>query len=153
MSEADDLFAEAYRLSVVEEKHREAIDICREALTVDADNFRIRVFLGMLLSDYGTTEEKEESREYFMDAIAVAKNNAQLCDNWFEESALHHLAIWKWNHENRFDAGLLFLADVLTCRSKESYEYLIKLLDEVTPQTSSDMKLVLKNIAGLEPFE
>jgi len=44
MAEADDLFAEAYRLSVVEEKHREALEICRQALTVDPSNYRIRVF-------------------------------------------------------------------------------------------------------------
>jgi tetratricopeptide (TPR) repeat protein len=147
MSEADDLFAEAYGLSVVDKKHREAIDICRQALTIDPNNWRVRVFLGMLLSDHGTAEEKEESRKYFMEVIALAKDNAELCDNWYEESALHHLAIWEWDHENQLNACLLFLADVLTCRSKESYEYLIKLLDDVTPQTSADMKRVLEKIA------
>ena len=62
MSEADDLFAEAYRLSVVDEKHQEAIKICRRVLTADSNNYRNRVFLGMLLSDYGTAQEKEESQ-------------------------------------------------------------------------------------------
>lgn len=151
MTEADKLFTEAYGLSVVDEKHREAIDICRHALTIDPNNWRVRVFLGMLLSDHGTAGEKEEARKYFMDAIALVKDNAELCDNWYEESALHHLAIWEWDHENQLDAGLLFLADVLTCRSKASYGYLLKLLDEVTPDTSSDMKLLLEKIAALEP--
>jgi tetratricopeptide (TPR) repeat protein len=151
MSEADELFAEAYRLSVVKEKHRQAIDICRQALTIDPNNWRVLIFLGMLLSDHGTAEEKEEARKYFMDAIALAKDNAELCDNWFEESALYHLAIWEWNHENLLAACLLFLADVLTCHSKASHGYLLKLLEELTPDTSSNIKLVLEKIAALEP--
>ncbi len=150
MAEADDLFAQAYGLSVVDEKHREAIDVCRQALTVDPNNWRSRVFLGMLLSDHGTAEEKEEARKYFMDAIALVKDKAELCDNWYEESALHHLAIWEWNHENQLDACVLFLADVWTCRSKASYGYLLKLLGELTPKTSADMEIVLAKIADLE---
>jgi len=150
MSEADDLFARAYGLSVVDEKHGEAIDICREALTLDPGNWRVHVFLGMLLSDHGTTDEREEARKHFLDAIALVKTNAELCDNWFEESALHHLAIWKWNHDNVLDARLLFFADVITCGSKKSYEYLLKLLDTVSPDASSDLMLVIQKLASLK---
>jgi tetratricopeptide (TPR) repeat protein len=50
MSEVDDLFNEAYKLEVLEEKPREAIELCRRALELDPDNYRVRVFLGMLLA-------------------------------------------------------------------------------------------------------
>ena len=49
------------------------------------------------------------------------------------------------------DARLLLLADVLTCDSKASHGHLLKLLEELTPNTSSDIKLVLEKIAALEP--
>jgi len=150
MTEADALFAKAYDLNVVEEQHEKAISICRQALELEPNNYRVRVYLGMLLSDYGTAEQQEEGRKHFLEGITVAKDNPELCDNWFEESGLHNLAIWEWKHGDRVTACLLFLADVLTCHSKESYEYLFKLIDEIIPKRSTDLKIVLAKIANLE---
>jgi hypothetical protein len=45
-------FNQAFNLSVVEEKHREAIDLCRKALEVEPDNYRVLVFVGILLGDH-----------------------------------------------------------------------------------------------------
>jgi len=152
MSQADDLFAEAYRLNVVEEEHRKAIEICKKALALDANNYRIRVYLGMLLADYGTPEEKEEARQHFMDAIGSTKSNVELCDTWFEESGIHHLGIWEWNHDRFLNAYLLFLIDVFICHSKESQECLLEVRRLITPLQSSDVGSLLDKLAAPERF-
>ncbi|HYV24165.1 MAG TPA: hypothetical protein VE969_02925 [Pyrinomonadaceae bacterium] len=149
MAKSDELFTDAYRLSIVHEQHRQAIDVCKQALSLDPENIRIQVFLGMLLSDYGTSEEKRESRGYFLKAISLAKDIDEICDNWFEESALHHLAIWEWNHDEFIAASLLFLANYLICKSKESFNFLSQLIAELTPDAASDLKTVLSKISQL----
>lgn len=95
----DELFDQAYRLNVVEEDHAAAIITCRKAVEIQPTNFRARIYLGMLLSDYGGEEESAEARKHFLDAITAVANADEFCDNWFEESGLHHLAAWHWKTE------------------------------------------------------
>lgn len=148
MSKADKLFNQAYNWSVVEEKHREAIDLCRKALEVEPDHYRVRVYLGMLLAEHGTNEERSEGRQQFVEAIKRASNVSIICDAGFEESAIHHLGIWEWSQRNYDNASLFFLTDFLTCRSKESFTYLFELLnDSRNDSLSADMKVLLSRIS------
>lgn len=146
MSEADDLFSRAYELNVVEEKPYEAIELCKRALEVDPNNYRIRVYLGMLLADNGTGEEKKRARDEFIEAIKRVSNATALCDTWFEESATYHLGIWEWSQNRHLSACLFFLADFLACRSEGSYSNLIKILEEVDSGLAADIELVLAKI-------
>lgn len=146
MSEADDLFSQAYELDVVEEKPLEAIELCKRALAVDPDNYRIRVYLGMLLADNGTTEEKKHGRDEFIEAIKRASNPAALCDTWFEESAIYHLGIWEWSQNRHLSACLFFLADFVTCKSEGSHSNLIKILEDLDSGLAADISLVLDKI-------
>jgi tetratricopeptide (TPR) repeat protein len=146
MMSSDELFLEAYRLSVVEQQHKEAIVLCKKALELDPTNNKARVYLGMLLADYGNDEEKAEAREHFIKAINNITDEKQLCDSGFEESALHHLAIWEWEHEGLAVAALLFLTDIATCHSKESYDYLMTICGELAPEAFPDLKIVFSKI-------
>jgi len=130
MSEADELFNQAYGLHVVDESTREAIELCRRALEIEPDHYRACVFLGMLLDDYGDEDEKVESRQHFVEAIERAKSLSGLCDSGYELSALHHLGVWEQYREHNQNASLCFLTDALLCRSDRSYMHLVKLLDE-----------------------
>jgi tetratricopeptide (TPR) repeat protein len=113
MSEVDDLFNEAYKLEVLEEKPREAIELCRRALEIEPDNYRVRVFLGMLLSDHGSAEEQSESRQHFVDAITKAQTASLFCTTWPEEAAIHHLGVWELRNNHPYAACLYFLIDSL----------------------------------------
>lgn len=143
MSDAEELFNQAYTLSVVEEKYRAAIDLCRKALELESDNYRIQVYLGMLLADHGTNEERSEGRQHLVEAIKKASSISVICDAGFEESAIHHLGIWEWSQMNHQNACLFFLTDFLTCKSTESYKYLFELLDD---SLSADMKILLSRL-------
>jgi tetratricopeptide (TPR) repeat protein len=143
---SDELFQEAYRLSVLEEKHKEAIALCKKALALDPNNNKALVYLGMLLSDYGSDEEKAEARDHFITAINNVTDEKQLCDSGFEESALHHLAIWEWEHDHLTVAALLFLTDIATCQSKESYDYLMTVCAELAPEDLPDLKIVFSKV-------
>ena len=78
MSEAGDLFSQAYELDVVEEKPYEAIELCKGALGLDPENYRIRVYLGMLLADHGNPEERKRGRDEFIEAIKKAKRTSRV---------------------------------------------------------------------------
>ncbi len=144
MSKAEELFNRAYNLSVVEEKHHEAIDLCRKALEVEPENYRVLVYLGMLLCDHGTNEEMSEGRQQFVEAVKRASSVSVICDAGFEESAIHHLGIWEWSQGNYENARLFFLTDFLICKSKESYMYFFELLDD---SLGADMKVLLSSIS------
>jgi tetratricopeptide (TPR) repeat protein len=146
MSEADDLFSQAYELNVVEEKPDEAIELCKRGLELDPDNYRIRVYLGMLLSDNGTPEEKKLARDEFIEAIKRAGDASVICDTWFEESAIYHLGIWEWDRNHHLNACLFFLADFLTCKSEGSHSNLIKILEDIDSGLAADIKLVLAKV-------
>ena len=65
IQEAEELFKAAYGLAVVDDQPREAIELCRQALEIEPDHYRARVYLGMLLDDHGSEPEKLESRRHF----------------------------------------------------------------------------------------
>lgn len=146
MSKAEELFNEAYKLSVVEEKHREAIDLCRKALEVEPDNYRVLVYLGILLGDHGSGEEIAEARQCFISAIEKAKSASTFCTTWPEEAAIHHLGVWEWSQGHHFEASLFFLIDSLLCKNQESSRSLNQLLAEQDLSIVRDIKLVLQKI-------
>jgi len=149
---SDELFLEAYRLNVVEEKHKEAIALCKNALELEHTNNKARVYLGMLLADYGNDEEKAEARVHFIKAINSVTDEKRLCDSGFEESALHHLAIWEWEREELAVAALLFLTDVATCGSKESYDYLMTVCAELSPEVLPDLNMIFSKVFHLSNY-
>jgi tetratricopeptide (TPR) repeat protein len=120
MSHAEEMFNQAYHLSIVERNHREAIDLCRKALEVEPDNYRVLVFLGMLLGDHGSGEEVAEARRCFITAIEKAKSASFFCTTWPEEAAIHHLGVWEWAQGHDLNASLFFLIDSLLCKNQES---------------------------------
>jgi len=140
------LLDEAYRLSVVEEKHREAIELCRKALKIEPNNYRIQVFLGMLLGDHGTEEEIMEARHYFIAAIENAKTASCFCTTWPEEAAIHHLGAWEWARENYLNAALFFLIDSTLCNNRESARCLNQLLSENDLTMVRELKLIISRI-------
>ena len=144
MSAADELFNRAYGLHVVDEKTREAIELCRQALEIAPDHYRARVFLGMLLDDYGNEEEKAESRQHFLEAIRRATSLSGLCDSGYEESALHHLGVWELNRDHQQNASLLFLTDALLCKSQASYERLRGLLNESVIDVAEEIRRLVR---------
>jgi tetratricopeptide (TPR) repeat protein len=151
MKEADELFSQAYALDVVDERPREAIDLCRKVLEIAPDHYRARVFLGMLLDDQGNEAEKLESRQQFVEAIKRAKSLSSLCDSGYEESALHHLGIWERDRGNAQNASLFFLANALLCKSQESHEYLVEGLEPSMTEVAAAIKsLLLKQAKGEE---
>ncbi len=146
MSKAEEFFSQAYNLSIVERKHREAIDLCRKALEVEPDNFRMLVFLGMLLGDHGNGEEIAEARRCFITAIEKAKSASLFCTTWPEEAAIHHLGVWEWVQEHYLNASLFFLIDTLFCKNQESRRSLDQLLAEHDLRIVHDVQLVLQKI-------
>jgi tetratricopeptide (TPR) repeat protein len=146
MSQAEELFNQAYKLSVVEEKHREAIELCREALKLEPDNYRVLVYLGMLLGDHGRGKEIGEARQLFVTAIEKAKSASAFCTTWPEEAAIHHLGVWEWSQDHYLEASLFFLIDSLICRNQESRRSLTQLLAEHDLPIVRDIKLVLQKI-------
>ena len=146
MSEVEDLFNEAYCLDVVEEHHAEAIELCRQALKVDPDNYRVKVFLGGLLGDHGNDQEKIEARKLFLDAIEKAENPSLFCTTWPEETAIHHLGIWEWGQGHYSNAILFFLIDWLVCHNSLSYDYLFEILRESDPNMAKDIELILRRL-------
>jgi tetratricopeptide (TPR) repeat protein len=148
MSEADDLFSQAYQLLVVEEKHREAIDLCRKALEIEPDNYRVLVFLGMLLGDHGTESEIAEARNCFIIAIERAESASDFCTTWPEEAAIHHLGIWEWSQGHYSNAAVLLLIDAFLCKNAESTRCLKQLLGEVDLPIARDIELIFKRITS-----
>jgi tetratricopeptide (TPR) repeat protein len=148
MSEADELFKEAYNLHVIEEHTNEAIERCRRALMLYPDHYRARVFLGMLLGDQKENKDVAESRQHFIEAIQRTNNTAALCNSGYEESAIHQLGIWEWGQGNYYKASLFLLLDTLLCESEASHRYLSKVLDEADPGLSSELKIILDRIRG-----
>jgi len=146
MSEVDDLFNEAYKLEVLEEKPREAIELCRRTLELDPDNYRVRVFLGMLLGDHGSAEVVSESRQHFVDAIKKAEKPSLFCTTWPEEAAIHHLGIWELRQNHRYAACLYFLIDSLACANDSSHGYLMEILGDIEPRLSEDIKMILARL-------
>ncbi|SRR6266480_722911 len=154
MSNADELYHQAYGLHVVDEQSREAIEVCRKVLEIDPDHYSARVFLGMLLDDHGNEAEKLESRQHFVEAIKRAKSLSLLCDPGYEESALHHLGIWERNRGHAQNASLFFLANALLCKSNESYEYLVEWLDPSMIEVAAALKpLLLEHARGEESLK
>jgi tetratricopeptide (TPR) repeat protein len=145
MSEADGLFKQAYGLHVVDERTGEAIELCRQALEIEPDHYRARVFLGMLLDDHGNEEEKFESRQHFVEAIERAKNLTELCDSEYEQSALYRLGVWERYREHNQNAGLCFLTHALLCKSDASYRQLVELLDELTLNVAEKIKALVRH--------
>ena len=143
MSEADELYYQAYSLDVVDEQPRRAIGVCRKILEIEPDHYLARVFLGMLLDDHGDEAEKLESRQHFVEAIKRAKSASVLCDSGYEESALHHLGIWERDRGHVQNASLFFLANALLCKSDESYAYLIEFLDPSMIDVAAALKPLL----------
>lgn len=146
MSEADDLFSQAYQLHVVEEKHREAIDLCRKALEIEPDNYRALVFLGMLLGDHGSESETAEARNCFMNAIERAKSASDFCTTWPEEAAIHHLGIWEWSQSNYSNAAVFLSIDAFLCKNDQSIRSLRKLLEEVDLPIARDIEMIFKRM-------
>jgi tetratricopeptide (TPR) repeat protein len=146
MSEADDLFNDAYKLHVLEEKHQEAIELCRRALEIEPDNYRVRIFLGMLLGDHGNPEEILESRQHFIGAIKNAEKASVFCTTWPEEAALHHLGIWELRQRHHFGSCLFFLIDYLVCGNESSYRYMVEVLADIEPGLCEDIKIVLARL-------
>jgi tetratricopeptide (TPR) repeat protein len=153
MSEADDLFSQAYELAVVEEQPHKAIELCKRALVLDPDNYRIRVYLGTLLADSGTPEEKKSARDEFIAAIMRSGNADVLCDTLFEESAIHNLGIWEWNEHHQLAACLFFLADFMACKSERSHSHLIKILEEIDSALAADIEVVLAKVIPPESHQ
>jgi hypothetical protein len=147
MSEAEELFNQAYGLAVADDQPREAIELCRKVLEMEPDHYRSRVFLGMLLDDHGNEAEKIESRQHFVEAIKRVKSLSSLCDSGYEESALHHLGIWERDRGHAQNASLLFLADALLCKSTESHEYLVESLDSSLMGVAEAIKPLVSNHA------
>jgi tetratricopeptide (TPR) repeat protein len=141
--EAEELYSQAYGLAVVDEQPREAIELCRKALELEPDHYRVRVFLGMLLDDHGNEAEKLESRQHFVEAVKRAKSLSYICHSGYEESALHHLGIWERDRGNAQNASLFFLANALLCKSGESYEYLVEWLDPSMIEVANAIKPLL----------
>jgi tetratricopeptide (TPR) repeat protein len=146
MLKAEELFNQAYNLSVVEEKHREAIDLCRKALELEPDNYRVLVYLGMLLGDHGRGKEIAEARQCFITAIEKAKSASCFCTTWPEEAAIHHLGVWEWSQGHDLEASLFFLIDSLLCKNQESSRSLAQLLADHDLSIVRDIKLVLQKI-------
>ncbi|HEV7744768.1 MAG TPA: tetratricopeptide repeat protein [Pyrinomonadaceae bacterium] len=142
MPEADDLFSQAYKLHVVEEKHREAIDLCRKALEIEPDNYRVLVFLGMLLGDHGSESEIAEARSCFIIAIGRAKSASDFCTTWPEEAAIHHLGIWEWSQGHSSNAAVFLLIDAFLCKNDQSIRSLRQLLEEVDLPIARDIELI-----------
>jgi tetratricopeptide (TPR) repeat protein len=154
MSEADELYYQAYSLDVVDEQPREAIEVCRKVLEIEPDHYLARVFLGMLLDDLGDEAEKLESRLHFVEAIKRAKSVSLLCDSGYEESALHHLGIWERDRGHAQNASLFFLANALLCKSDESYEYLVEWLDPSMIEVAAAIKpLLLSQVKSEESLK
>jgi tetratricopeptide (TPR) repeat protein len=143
---AEELFNQAYNLSVVEEKHRDAIHLCRKALEIEPHNYRILVFLGMLLGDHGSESEIAEARGCFTTAIKNAKSASCFCTSWPEEAAIHHLGVWEWSQGNYLNASMFFLIDTFVCKNKESSRQLTQLLAENDLPLACDIELILKRI-------
>ena len=150
MSKTEELFNQAYNLSVVEERHGEAIDLCRKALEIEPDNYKVLVFLGMLLGDHGTENEIAESRNCFIAAIEKAKSASCFCTSWPEEAAIHHLGVWEWSQGNYLNASVFFLIDSFICKNKESSRRLKQLLNEKDLPLARDLELILRRIM-IEP--
>jgi tetratricopeptide (TPR) repeat protein len=146
MTKTDELFNQAYNLSVVEERHREAIDLCRKALEIEPDNYRVLVFLGMLLGDHGSDNEIAESRNCLITAIEKAKSASCFCTSWPEEAAIHHLGLWEWSQGNYLNASVFFLIDSFVCKNKESSRRLTQLLGEKDLPLARDIELILRRI-------
>ena len=146
MSEAEDLFNDAYKLHVVEEKHQEAIELCRRALKIEPDNYRVQVFLGMLLGDYGKPEEALETRQLFIEAIKNAEKASIFCTTWPEEAAIHHLGVWEVKQRHHLAACLFFLIDYLVCGNESSHRYLVEILADVEPGLCDDIKMILTRL-------
>ena len=145
MPEAEELFNQAYGLEVVDERTREAIQLCRQALEIEPDHYRARVFLGMLLDEHGNEQEKVESRQHFVEAIERATNLPELCDSGYEESALYHLGVWERYREHNQNAALCFLTDALLCKSDASYRQLVELLDESMLNVADRIKALVRH--------
>ncbi len=146
MSEVDELFNEAYKLDVIEEKPREAIELCRRALEIDPHNYRVRVFLGMLLGDHGSAEEISESRQHFVNAVKEAEKASVFCTTWPEEAAIHHLGIWELRQNHHYTACLYFLIDYLACANESSYGCLMEVLADIEPRVAEDIKMILARL-------
>ncbi|HEV7744772.1 MAG TPA: hypothetical protein VGO56_07230 [Pyrinomonadaceae bacterium] len=148
MSRVEELFDQAYKLSILEEKHREAIDLCRRALEIEPDNYRVLVFLGMLLGDHGNDGESEitEARNCFITAIQKAKSASYFCTTWPEEAAIHHLGVWEWSQEHHLNAAMFFLIDAFLCNNKESSRMLAQLLAENDLPVARDIQFILTRI-------
>jgi tetratricopeptide (TPR) repeat protein len=152
MSKTEELFTQAYNLSVVEEKHREAIDLCRKALEIDPDDYRVLVFLGMLLGDHGSESEIAEARNCFITAIEKAKSASCFCTSWPEEAAIHHLGAWEWSQGNHFNASVFFLIDKFLCKNRESSRLLAQLMNENDLPIARDIELILARIMSENPL-
>jgi hypothetical protein len=146
MSKAEEFFGQAYNLSIVKRKHRKAIDLCRKALEVEPENFRVLVFLGILLGDHGRGEEVAEARRCFITAIEKAKSASFFCTTWPEEAAIRHLGIWELARGHHLNASLFFLVDTLMCKNQESRRNLDQLLAEHDLPIIRDVKLALQRI-------
>jgi Flp pilus assembly protein TadD len=145
MSEAEELFNQAYEAQVVDERSGDAIALCRRVLELDPSHYRARVFLGMLLDDFGDVDQRAESRDHFVEAIRRSTNLNALCDSGYEESAIHHLALWELDRGLRENAALLFLTDALLCKSRPSYEHLLGLLDDPMKSIAEKIRMLVES--------
>ena len=146
MSEAQKLLAEAYKLHVVDEKHKEAIQLCRQALEIEPGDYRVRVFLGILLGDHGDEHEIIEARRHFIDAIRSAEKPSVFCTDWPEEAAIHHLGIWELARHHQQAASLFFLIDYLACGNESSHRHLLKIVSDIDAELSHDVEMILKRL-------
>ena len=146
MSSVGELLDEAYRLSVVEEKHREAIDVCRRALAIEPENYRLLVYLGMLLSDHGNTTEIAEARNCFLTAIQTAPSADYFCTRWPEEAAIHHLGTWESLHGSRTYAAVFFLIDSFLSNNPESQRSFKTLIVEEGIPVFGEWHMIMQRI-------
>jgi hypothetical protein len=148
MTEAEELFNQAYGAQVVDERTGDAIALCRRALELDSSHYRARVFLGMLLDDFGDPEQRAESRDHFVEAIRRSPSLSALCDSGYEETAIHHLALWELDRGRRENAALLFLTDALLCKSRPSYEHLQGLPNDPMKGIADEIKRLVRSNDG-----
>lgn len=157
LSEADNLFSKAYGLHVVDEKHTEAIPICRKILKRYPSHNMARMLLANLLDDFGNEAEIAESRMHYLEAIRGCPKFDESWGSWREEDPIYNLAVWEFRHGKKENAELLLLLDHFLAgtgrKVNEPKTYLLeslskrdKVLSEVV--SASLQKFVRKEISS-----
>lgn len=142
MKTVQELFDNAYSLSIVEEKHDEAIALCRKALKIEPRNYRVKVFLGMLLGDHAQNG-LEEARCLFKEAFLQSRSSSEVCSGWPEEAVLYHLGICEQKTGKVGNAQLLFLLQYLASGSNLSRSQRFNSLEEEDSSFAKEFEEIL----------